>query len=366
MALQGAAYARRKDYGRALATLDKAIATDDKDALAFGERGQVYLAKGDDNRALADLNRAISLGAISLVPYRTRAMIYKRKGDASKAISDLDAAIGRDPRPADLYFERAALRQAKGDTAKALADLNEGLTRNPNNVGGLRARAQMLMETKAYAKAVGDLDNVIRLDPHNAQGYYQRGLAYERDGDFSKAIADYKTALGRSQKFDDARKALARATNAERQAKATHKDNKPQVAVHDDAKAPPKDVVKAAPPQITMQEPPAQPSVQKKNARTEKAVQAKLDEQPKVEVTNSVPKTKVELGSKPAIEPRSKRERDARLHSEHDKSKRKTVSERKPPAGIRYYRAGQTDMRNSDYHYVVRKRDTRFTDIWKN
>ena len=70
----------RKTTATRSPTLDKAIAADDKDALAFGERGQVYLAKGDDNRALADFNRAISLGAISPAPYRARATIYKQQG----------------------------------------------------------------------------------------------------------------------------------------------------------------------------------------------------------------------------------------------------------------------------------------------
>ena len=90
------------------------------------------------------------------------------------------------------------------------------------------------METKSYAKAVDDLDSVIKLNPRDAQGYYQRGLAYEQNGDFGKAIEDYKTALARNGKFGDARKALARATAAERQAKVAPKEVKPQVAKQDD------------------------------------------------------------------------------------------------------------------------------------
>ena len=44
----------------------------------------------------------------------------------------------------------------------------------------------------------------------------------------------------------------------------------------------------------------------------------------------------------------------------------KAVAERKPPPAIRYYRAGAPDMRSPDYHYIVRKRDTTFSDIWKD
>jgi len=59
------------------------------------------------------------------------------------------------------------------------------------------------------------------------------------------------------------------------------------------------------------------------------------------------------------------------LHQEREKPKRaaerhKAVAERKAPAGIRYYRAGSPDMRSPDYHYVVRKRDMTFSDIWKD
>ncbi len=378
LALQGVAYARKKDYGHALDALDKAIAADDKDALAFGERGQVYLLKGDNNRALADLSRAISLGTSSPAPYRARAAIYKKAGDTAKALADLDVAIGRDPRPAEPYFERAALRQAKGDLARALTDLNEGLTREPNNVAGLRARAQALMETKAYAKAVDDLDSVIRLNPRDTQGYYLRGLAHEQDGDLNRAIADYKTALERDRNFGDAKRALARAANEEKKAKATQKQDNSRVAAPEETAPPQK--LEANIDQVPLPvEARREPRSAKTNAYPEKpARQAKLDDklkldQPKpniVEHKATAVEHKTQI-NKPqeqtsARDTRLRREREARLHQDRDKAKRKSAADRTPPAGIRYYRAGATDMRNSDYHYVIRRRDTSFSDIWND
>ena len=49
LSLRGTAYARKRDYGRALADFDKAIGADANDATRFAERGQIYLAKNDSH-----------------------------------------------------------------------------------------------------------------------------------------------------------------------------------------------------------------------------------------------------------------------------------------------------------------------------
>ena len=65
LALRGAAYARAKDYDRALADLDKAIAADGNDALAYGERGQVYLAQERQRSRASPISAAPSSSAPS-------------------------------------------------------------------------------------------------------------------------------------------------------------------------------------------------------------------------------------------------------------------------------------------------------------
>ena len=229
------------------------------------------------------------------------------------------------------------------------------------------------METKSYAKAVDDLDSVIRLNPHDAQGYYQRGLAHEQDGDFSKAIADYKTALTRNRNFSDAQKALARAASAERQEKSARSARTPRAGAEgygQPSRRPPSR-------SKTVREPKVKRVRRKTRGR-------KLEVKP-ARRPRSTTNRRSRRPRRPSHRRRKSRSRTRKtrrtpapsasakrvLHQEREKPKRdakrhKAVAERKAPAGIRYYRAGSPDMRSPDYHYVVRKRDTTFSDIWKD
>ena len=144
MALRGAAYARKKDYGHALAESRQGDQGRRQRCAGLSASAVRSIWRKTTSIARWPISTAPSNSARSVAaPYRARAMIYKAKGDTAKAISDLGQAIQRDPRPADLYFERAALRKAKGETAQALADLNDGLARKPDNLAGLLARAQI-------------------------------------------------------------------------------------------------------------------------------------------------------------------------------------------------------------------------------
>lgn len=267
MAVRGAIAARKKDYSRALADLDKAVgAGGAANAFALKERGIVYAAKGDNARALSDLNRAIELGSTGAVAYRERGKIYRANGDLGKALSDFDQAIARDPATAITWFERSALRKMKGDTAGQLGDLNEALKRQPDNAmalyerglvrngkgdsGGaladfdaalklepknaamLKSRAAALMSRKDVdvGKAIGDLNELIAQDA-SARNYYQRGLLHERNKDAVKAAADYKAALGADGKMSEASKALARVTAQIQKTKP--KDAAPEVKTAD-------------------------------------------------------------------------------------------------------------------------------------
>ncbi len=58
---RGIAYAKRREYDRAIADYDKAIDLDPKNAKALYQRGYVYDIKGERDRAMADYNQAMRL-----------------------------------------------------------------------------------------------------------------------------------------------------------------------------------------------------------------------------------------------------------------------------------------------------------------
>ena len=60
---RGVAYARQKDYDRAITDYTKAIELEPRNPSAYNDRGIAYTSKGDYGRAIADVTRAVELAA---------------------------------------------------------------------------------------------------------------------------------------------------------------------------------------------------------------------------------------------------------------------------------------------------------------
>ena len=58
---RGIAYAKKREYDRAIADYDKAIDLNPKNAKAYYQRGYVYDIKGERDRAMADYKKAMGL-----------------------------------------------------------------------------------------------------------------------------------------------------------------------------------------------------------------------------------------------------------------------------------------------------------------
>ena len=113
------------DYNRAIATANRAMQLDPKNALAFNHRGLAYMDKGDNDRAIADFNEAIRLNHNLARAFNNRGDAYARKGNSKQAIADYNEAVQLKPDYALAFCNRGRLKlrlnQASGreDLAKA-------------------------------------------------------------------------------------------------------------------------------------------------------------------------------------------------------------------------------------------------------
>jgi tetratricopeptide (TPR) repeat protein len=239
-----------------------------------------------------------------------------------------------------------------------------------------------LIETKSYARAVDDLDRAIQLEPGNAQAYYQRGLARERDDQRAKAIADYKMALAYDDHMSEARQALARAIADERR-------HKPLVAAREDKAEPAvkerdqtaRDDGDAPKPAQNSKDDKKETNVDKnelkvdnKAARTDK-VDENTSEKKTTEKKTYDKKAHDQKTTQHAKEGKNsrnlpdrktaerhlkQREHDARSHKERQKAAARKPEKHKAvaaPPRERNRRAGAPDLR---------RRDTRFSEIWND
>ena len=233
IARRGAAYAARRDYGRAIADFSKAIALAPAEPRYVLERAQAYMANSQPFLAMADLDQTLKLRPADVSALTMRAGARLLGHDKPGARADLDAAAVAAAPEADVRFgmaqlyERAdALPQAIGqfdlwikahrDDAKqaqalngrcwsrallgeqldlALKDCNAAHRLNDRNVNFLNSRGLVWLRQGEYAKAIADYNAVIAQNPRIAWSHYGRGIARLRQGAASEGNADIAAAL---------------------------------------------------------------------------------------------------------------------------------------------------------------------------
>ncbi len=94
---QGNAHHASKEYEKAIADYDRAIALDPNDANAYHNRGLAYRNINEYHKAIADYDRAIALDPDYRNAYHNRGLTYYNLNEYQKAIADYDRAIALDP-----------------------------------------------------------------------------------------------------------------------------------------------------------------------------------------------------------------------------------------------------------------------------
>ena len=219
-----------------------------KDAAGYARRGAASAARRDFVRALADFDRAVALTPKDADLYVRRAHINEQAGRRAAALADLDQAIKLKPDDAQMLLRRGGLRMHEriADLAKAgggkpadkarddaiRADFEAAVRLDPTQRGdvasvyamggmfepaiaqydvwiasGLKGDALgFALNARCWAralwgheldKALTDCDAAIGLEPRIAGFLDSRGLVHLRRGELDPAIADYDAALHR-------------------------------------------------------------------------------------------------------------------------------------------------------------------------
>ena len=150
-------YAKKKDYGQAIAEYTKAIQIDSEYAAAFYGRGKAYYYQTDYDAALNDFNKVISLD-----PNTENGYAWQRQA-------------------------RTKLEDATGVTANREVNKKAALT--------CFLATKEYYKKDDYPKAILGYTKAIKLNPNDADVYYHRGNAYFFKGDYDEAIEDFTQAI---------------------------------------------------------------------------------------------------------------------------------------------------------------------------
>ncbi|BBM84851.1 tetratricopeptide repeat protein [Candidatus Uabimicrobium amorphum] len=192
---RGSLYKNLKQYEKALADYNKAIAIDPDNFVAYKNRGILYQDLKQYEKALADYNKAIDIDPNNFEAYNNRGLLYKHLKQYEKALADYNKTIVIDPNNSFAYNNRGALYKDLKQYEKALADHNKAIALEPNNFKAYNNRGALYKDLKQYEKALADYNKTIAIDPNNSKAYNNRGALYKYLKQHEKALADYNKTI---------------------------------------------------------------------------------------------------------------------------------------------------------------------------
>jgi tetratricopeptide (TPR) repeat protein len=129
---RGYAWFVLKAWDKAIADYSSAIEIDPQLGLAYNNRALARAIAGNDLvKALADSDTALKLLPLNLEVRDTRGFIYLKLGDAALARTEYSSALDIDPNRARSLYGRGLARIAMGDTTGGQHDQAAALTINP-------------------------------------------------------------------------------------------------------------------------------------------------------------------------------------------------------------------------------------------
>lgn len=164
-------------------------------AWAYANRCAAFIKLGQQDKALADCDKAVALDEKNAVAYQARGMILQDRGDNQGALASFDKAIDNGANNAAIFSDRGNLLMAQGEADKALADYNKSLDINGKSVSVLIERGGAWLAKGKADQALADYSKAMQLSPNNGLAAYYRGVAFYLKGDKAKASEDFKLAL---------------------------------------------------------------------------------------------------------------------------------------------------------------------------
>jgi tetratricopeptide (TPR) repeat protein len=185
-----------KQYERAIADYDKAIALEPEDAVAYYNRGVSYLVLEQYERAIEDYDKAIELKPDYADAYNNRGLSYSLIKETQRALFDYDKAIEIDPNNSEVYYNRGNSYTDLKQYERAIADYDKAMEIEPSLAGVYRNRGNSNAGLGEFERAIADYDKAIEIMPVYIEAYINRGISYARMEEFARAIDDFTKAIG--------------------------------------------------------------------------------------------------------------------------------------------------------------------------
>lgn len=202
---RSAAYMQIGLFDKAKADLDVALAncTEINKSTVYASLGDYYVQMKDFEKASAFFEKALAASPGSAPICSDLANTYSARGDFEKAKAYYDQALAINPESAEIYYNKAKrLHDSKpnpteADNDQIIAYLDKSISLNPHFYKSYINKAAVLRSQGREAEATEVLEQIVKpmFDREYIMGIEQRGITYRLTGDLPKALNDFHFVL---------------------------------------------------------------------------------------------------------------------------------------------------------------------------
>ena len=202
---RGRAALARRDYSRAIESLEQALAADPRATMIHYPLGLAYRGLGDAAKAEAHLRErgSVEVGPPDPLMVESRGLLNSAvavdergsraldRGDAAGAAAEFRKGVALAPDSPSLRQKLGTALSLMGDTGGAFEQFQEVVRRSPGFAQGHYSLGVLLAQSGRLPEAVEQFSAAVRLDPEFAQAKYA-----------------YALALGQTKRYEEARRQL--------------------------------------------------------------------------------------------------------------------------------------------------------------
>jgi len=196
----------KNEHERALATIQKAITIDPRNAAAQVQLAMIYSALKNEEKAQLAVAEALKLDPNYAPAHQQRAAQLRRAGDYEGAVREAKLALSLKPDAEfaanshlTLGLTYAALKRHR----EAVIEFREAIRFNPNDDYSYDNLGSALFEIHNYEEAEAAFRRVIQLTPKNSAAYHDLAAALHNQGKGEEAITYYQEYLRLEPKIEN-------------------------------------------------------------------------------------------------------------------------------------------------------------------
>jgi tetratricopeptide (TPR) repeat protein len=200
-----------QQYNESMQTVNRILKIQPANAEAFFMLGQNFRELGDTTKAINAYQRCTDLDAQHTDGWLNLGLLYERRKNPV-ALKYYDNVLKLDSLNREAMFAKAMYYMNRYDDDTALEYFKKVVAFDKYYQDAYINSGMIYLARADYKKALDQFTICTAVDPLATRAYYYRGLSLEKmsKDSLQAAIASYKTALGQSPSYQEAKDALLR------------------------------------------------------------------------------------------------------------------------------------------------------------